>query len=119
MVTGKRLGVTIKTRIFIARKEVSADGKCVKIFYYNGDVKESDRDAGVVRYLYHHTQTWHTVYQDGKEVLQFKNGQEEVNTTAKYCLLAMGHFRSDTLMALWPLHFQMVQQRQFPLRVKR
>ena len=58
-------------------KEVSLDGSCVEIFYYNGDVKESNRD-GLVRYLYSHTQTWHTAHQDGREVLQFNNGQEEV-----------------------------------------
>ena len=49
----------------------------MKIFYYNGDVKESNRD-GLVRYLYSHTQTWHITHRDGREVLQFKNGQEEV-----------------------------------------
>ena len=56
---------------------MSTDGSCVKIFYYNGDVKESNRD-GLVRYLYSHTQTWHITHRDGREVLQFKNGQEEV-----------------------------------------
>ena len=49
----------------------------MKIFYYNGDVKEFNSD-GLVRYLYSHTQTWHITHQDGREVLQFKNGQEEV-----------------------------------------
>eukprot|EP00092_Neocalanus_flemingeri_P092306 GFUD01117168.1.p1 GENE.GFUD01117168.1~~GFUD01117168.1.p1 ORF type:complete len:1013 (-),score=396.27 GFUD01117168.1:70-3108(-) len=58
------------------RKEVSADGSCVKIFYYNGDVKET-HSHGLVRYLYSHTQTWHTTHTDGTEVLQFSNGQEE------------------------------------------
>jgi len=58
------------------RKEVSADGQVVKLFYYNGDVKESHSN-GMVRYLYSHTQTWHTTNTDGTEVLQFSNGQEE------------------------------------------
>ena len=58
------------------RKEVSGDGSCVKIFYYNGDVKET-HNSGLVRYLYSHTQTWHTQQADGTEVLQFSNGQEE------------------------------------------
>ena len=55
---------------------MSADGSCVKIFYYNGDVKETN-SSGLVRYLYSHTQTWHTAHTDGTEVLQFSNGQEE------------------------------------------
>lgn len=58
------------------RKEVSNDGGSVKIFYYNGDVKETYKD-GTVRYLYSHTQTWHTTHPDGKELLQFSSGQEE------------------------------------------
>jgi len=58
------------------RKEVSADGSCVKLFYYNGDVKET-HSQGLVRYLYSHTQTWHTTHTDGREILQFSNGQEE------------------------------------------
>ena len=68
----------------IARKEVSGDGRCVKIFYYNGDIKETNKDEGMVKYLYSHTQTWHNTYQDGREVLVFKNGQEEVNTSTKH-----------------------------------
>ena len=59
------------------RKEVSADKSVTKVFYYNGDVKESHK-TGLVRYLYSQTKTWHTTHPDGKEVLQFSNGQEEV-----------------------------------------
>ena len=55
---------------------MSADGSCVKLFYYNGDVKET-HSQGLVRYLYSHTQTWHTTNTDGSEILQFSNGQEE------------------------------------------
>jgi len=59
------------------RKEVSGDKSVTKVFYYNGDVKESHK-TGLVRYLYSQTKTWHTTHPDGKEVLQFSNGQEEV-----------------------------------------
>jgi len=59
------------------RKEVSGDKSVTKVFYYNGDVKESHK-TGLVRYLYSQTKTWHTTHPDGKEILQFSNGQEEV-----------------------------------------
>ena len=58
------------------RKEVSSDGETVKIFYYNGDVKESWRD-GTEKYLYGESQTWHTNLPDGTVRIQFSNGQEE------------------------------------------
>ena len=48
------------------------------MYYYNGDVKETN-SSGPVKYLYSQTQTWHTTHPDGREVLQFKNGQEEVD----------------------------------------
>lgn len=52
------------------RKEISADGKTIKVFYYNGDVKES-LPSGLVKYFYSQTKTWHFTYPDRKEVLQF------------------------------------------------
>ena len=58
------------------RKEVSRDGQTVKIFYYNGDVKESWCD-GTEKYLYGESQTWHTNLPDGTVRIQFSNGQEE------------------------------------------
>ena len=61
-----------------SRKEVSADGEIVKVFYYNGDMKESHRN-GLVKYLYHKSNTWHTTYGDGREVTEFSNGQREVS----------------------------------------
>ena len=48
------------------------------MYYYNRDVKDTNT-SGLVKYLYSQTQTWHTTHPDGREVLQFKNGQEEVN----------------------------------------
>ena len=52
------------------RKVVSADGRGVKVHYYNGDVKES-LAGGLVKYFYAETKTWHLTYPDRKEVLQF------------------------------------------------
>ena len=52
------------------RKEISADGKSTKVFYYNGDVKET-LASGLVKYFYSQTNTWHLTYPDNKEVLQF------------------------------------------------
>ena len=42
----------------------------MQVYYYNGDVKESDK-SGLVKYLYSQTQTWHITYPDNREVLQF------------------------------------------------
>lgn len=52
------------------RKEISADGKSTKVYYYNSDVKET-LASGLVKYFYSQTHTWHLTYPDGKEVLQF------------------------------------------------
>ena len=65
-----------KLVVCYCRKEVSGDGSCVKIYYYNGDIKET-HSTGLVRYLYSHTSTWHTTNADGTETLQFSSGQEE------------------------------------------
>ena len=89
----------------IARKEVSGDGRCVKIFYYNGDIKETNKDEGMVKYLYSHTQTWHNTYQDGREVLVFKNGQEEVTTTTNQSYSYPSQCVSDPLSGLVHFHF--------------
>jgi centromere protein J len=49
---------------------LSADGRTTKVYYYNGDVKET-LASGLVKYFYSQTKTWHLTYPDGKEVLQF------------------------------------------------
>ena len=103
----------------IARKEVSGDGRCVKIFYYNGDIKETNKDEGMVKYLYSHTQTWHNTYQDGREVLVFNNGQEEVNMTAIHYILVITYLRSASQMAPCPFPFLMAQQRKYQLMVRK
>uniref|UniRef100_A0A8D8Y3C8 Centromere protein J n=1 Tax=Cacopsylla melanoneura TaxID=428564 RepID=A0A8D8Y3C8_9HEMI len=57
---------------------ISEAGQYVKMFYYNGDIKETDTsDGGTVRYFYSETNTWHTTLPDGTEMLEFSNGQKE------------------------------------------
>ncbi|KAM7115414.1 centrosomal P4.1-associated protein isoform 1-T1 [Molossus nigricans] len=58
------------------RKEVSADGKTVTVTFFNGDVKQVMPDERVI-YYYAATQTTHTTYPEGLEVLHFSSGQIE------------------------------------------
>ena len=58
------------------RKEISPDGKNTKVFYNNGDIKETLAN-GLVKYFYSGVKTWHSKYQDGHEVTQFHNGKTE------------------------------------------
>ena len=58
------------------RKEISADGKTTKVFYNNGDIKET-LPSGLVKYFYSGVKTWHFKYEDGREVTQFNNGKTE------------------------------------------
>ncbi|XP_058788921.1 centromere protein J [Phymastichus coffea] len=51
--------------------------KCLtKMIYYNGDVRETDKN-GRVKYFYASTRTWHTTMPDGLEILEFPDGQVE------------------------------------------
>ncbi|XP_043552208.1 centromere protein J-like [Chiloscyllium plagiosum] len=58
------------------RKEVSADGQCVTITFFNGDVKTFMPDQKVI-YYYADAKTTHTTYPNGMEMLQFPNNQIE------------------------------------------
>ena len=58
------------------RKEISPDGKTTKVFYNNGDIKET-LPCGLVKYFYSGVKTWHFKYEDGREVTQFNNGKTE------------------------------------------
>ncbi|XP_023145604.2 centromere protein J isoform X1 [Amphiprion ocellaris] len=58
------------------RKEVSADGLTVKVTFFNGDTKQMTADQRVI-YYYAESQTTHTTYPDGMEVLHFSNNQTE------------------------------------------
>ncbi|XP_006832039.1 PREDICTED: centromere protein J-like [Chrysochloris asiatica] len=58
------------------RKEVSADGKTFTVTFFNGDVKQVMPDERVI-YYYAATQTTHTTYPEGLQVLHFSSGQIE------------------------------------------
>ncbi|EDW96402.2 uncharacterized protein Dyak_GE24909 [Drosophila yakuba] len=58
-------------------KKISADGMNVCMLYFNKDIKETDIREGTVKYYYAGTNTWHTSYLDGLEILEFPNGQTE------------------------------------------
>ncbi|XP_033628250.1 centromere protein J-like isoform X1 [Asterias rubens] len=58
------------------RKEISADGQSVIVTFFNGDIKQIMPDQRVM-YYYSETQTTHTTYPDGLEILQFNNNQTE------------------------------------------
>ncbi|XP_047458052.1 centromere protein J [Mugil cephalus] len=58
------------------RKEVSADGRSVKVTFFNGDTKQITADQRVI-YYYSEAQTTHITYPDGMEVLHFPNNQTE------------------------------------------
>ncbi|XP_006046150.2 centromere protein J isoform X1 [Bubalus bubalis] len=58
------------------RKEVSADGETVTVTFFNGDIKQVMPDRRVI-YYYAATQTAHTTFPEGLEVLHFSNGQIE------------------------------------------
>lgn len=58
-------------------KKISADGMLIRMLYYNKDIKETNINEGTVKYYYAETNTWHTTYLDGLEILEFPNGQIE------------------------------------------
>lgn len=52
-------------------KKISPDGMNYKMLYYNKDIKETNIHEGTVKYYYAETNTWHTTYLDGLEILEF------------------------------------------------
>ncbi|KAM7361687.1 spindle assembly abnormal 4 [Cochliomyia hominivorax] len=58
-------------------KKISPDGMIIRMLYYNKDIKETNINEGTVKYYYAETNTWHTTYLDGLEILEFPNGQVE------------------------------------------
>lgn len=51
-------------------KKVFPDQEITKMIYYNGDVRETDKNRRV-KYFYAATRTWHTTTPDGLEILEF------------------------------------------------
>lgn len=58
-------------------KKISADGLMIRMLYFNKDIKETNVSEGTVKYYYAESNTWHTTYLDGLEILEFPNGQVE------------------------------------------
>ncbi|XP_072746639.1 uncharacterized protein Sas-4 isoform X2 [Anoplolepis gracilipes] len=61
-------------------KKVCPDRGITKMIYYNGDVRETNKD-GKVKYFYATTRTWHTTTPEGLEILEFPDGQVEKRTS--------------------------------------
>lgn len=57
-------------------KKIFPEQEVTKMIYYNGDVREIDKNRKV-RYFYATTRTWHTTTPDGLEILEFPDGQVE------------------------------------------
>ncbi|XP_049529892.1 uncharacterized protein LOC125948148 [Anopheles darlingi] len=58
-------------------KKISPDGLMIRMLYFNKDIKETNVSEGTTRYYYFKTNTWHTTYLDGLEILEFPNGQTQ------------------------------------------
>lgn len=52
-------------------KKISPDGMLIRMLYFNKDIKETNINEGTVKYYYHDTNTWHTTYIDGLEILEY------------------------------------------------
>lgn len=52
-------------------KKISPDGMLIRMLYYNKDIKETNVTEGTVKYYYNETNTWHTTYIDGLEILEY------------------------------------------------
>lgn len=51
-------------------KKIFPDQGITKLIYYNGDMRETNKD-GKIKYFYASTCTWHTTMPDGLEILEF------------------------------------------------
>ncbi|XP_050083937.1 centromere protein J [Anopheles aquasalis] len=58
-------------------KKISPDGLMIRMLYFNKDIKETNVSEGTTRYYYFETNTWHTTYLDGLEILEFPDGQTQ------------------------------------------
>lgn len=52
-------------------KKISPDSMLVRMLYYNKDIKETNVSEGTIKYYYAETNTWHTTYTNGLEILEF------------------------------------------------
>lgn len=52
-------------------KKISADAMCIRMLYFNKDIKETDINEGTVKYYYAENNTWQTTYLDGLEIFEY------------------------------------------------
>lgn len=52
-------------------KKISPNGMMIRMLYFNKDIKETNMTEGTTRYYYNETNTWHTTYIDGLEILEY------------------------------------------------
>ncbi|XP_064549902.1 centrosomal protein of 89 kDa isoform X1 [Drosophila montana] len=88
-------------------KKISADGMSVRMLYFNKDIKETDIRAGTTKYYYAETNTWHTSYLDGLEILEFPNGQTEHRH--KNGIIEI-HFPNNTIKTVDPSNTEKLEE---------
>ncbi|XP_037947102.1 uncharacterized protein PFB0145c isoform X2 [Teleopsis dalmanni] len=91
-------------------KKVSANGLLTRMLYYNKDIKETDINQGTVRYYYAETNTWHTTYLDGLEILEFPNGQTEHRRKNGVVEI---HFPNNSIKIINPLDEKNLEEWRF------
>jgi centromere protein J len=52
-------------------KKISPDGMLIRMLYFNKDIKETNINEGKVKYYYNETNTWHSTYIDGLEIIEY------------------------------------------------
>lgn len=52
-------------------KKISPDGMLIRMLFFNKDIKETNINEGKTKYYYNETNTWHTTYIDGLEILEY------------------------------------------------
>ncbi|XP_061395752.1 centromere protein J [Musca vetustissima] len=92
-------------------KKISADGMLIRMLYYNKDIKETNINEGTVKYYYHETNTWHTTYLDGLEILEFPNGQIEHRHKTG---LVEVHYPNNSVKIIDPRDEKKAEEWRFP-----
>ncbi|KAH8248456.1 hypothetical protein KR032_010824 [Drosophila birchii] len=88
-------------------KKISACGMNIRMLYFNKDIKETDIREGTVKYYYAETNTWHTTYLDGLEILEFPNGQTEHRRKDGTIEV---HFPNNSIKIVDPRHTEKLEE---------
>ncbi|KAH8292046.1 hypothetical protein KR054_004123 [Drosophila jambulina] len=88
-------------------KKISACGMHIRMLYFNKDIKETDIREGTVKYYYAETNTWHTSYLDGLEILEFPNGQTEHRRKDGTIEV---HFPNNSIKIVDPRHAEKLEE---------